>query len=110
MLDLVHRALKIAEQRLGPEHAEAVKLRRMCQSLARRYAEEEAAALQAKSPAKGDGLQKRGSEELASEWLRRNGLDLKQWGLDESGPRSSGGGDEDAAANVERIVAKLKSG
>ena len=110
----MHRALKIAEKRLGQEHGESVKLRRMCHSLAQRYAAEEAAALKAATPKKGaaGGLDRGGSDEMTAEWLRRNGLDLKEWGLDDA-PAGDGGGDgggEDSAARVERIVAKLKSG
>ncbi len=39
VLDLVHRALKVAEKRYGTDHPEAAKLARMCQVLShsRRY-------------------------------------------------------------------------
>ncbi len=116
----MHRALKISEKRSGPEHAETHKLRRMCHSLARRYAAEEAAALQAQSPPRrraaaaphgdgdGDGGGDGGGAEAASEWLRGKGLDLREWGLDDAAPADAGDGD-DPAARVERIVAKLKS-
>eukprot|EP00291_Cryptomonas_curvata_P018480 CAMPEP_0172157956 /NCGR_PEP_ID=MMETSP1050-20130122/4100_1 /TAXON_ID=233186 /ORGANISM="Cryptomonas curvata, Strain CCAP979/52" /LENGTH=87 /DNA_ID=CAMNT_0012827285 /DNA_START=1968 /DNA_END=2227 /DNA_ORIENTATION=- len=69
VLDLVHRALKVAEKRFGPDHPEAAKLSRMCQVLARRYAAEEQAALQAQSPVK-PGAGEGGGTEAAAAWLR----------------------------------------
>ncbi len=83
------------------------------QVLARRYAAEEQAALQAQSPAKPAAGEGGAGGAEAAAWLRRNGLDLSEWGLDDDGPkrRPAGGaeGEADPLGDVDRIVARLKA-